>query len=446
MQLIVLGLNHKTAPVEIREKFNFSRSRIRHILRLLKESDDFSEAVLISTCNRTELYLVAQEPEDGMASLHKAVERIAGSAFKNEYFYTLTGVHCVRHLFLVASSLDSLIVGEGQILSQVKDAYHLARMAGTTATLFNTIFNQAISTGKKIRTRTQIAYRSVSVSSAAVDLAMKVVGDLSTADILVIGAGKMGELTARHLMDKGAPSIFVTNRSYEHARELANKFNGSVIRFDDFIDHVVNADIVITSTGATHYIIHHDRLALALEERQKANPLVLIDIAVPRDVDPEVTKLSKVVLYNIDDLQNVVDTNRELRNQDAEAAKLLIEDDIDTLKERLRYLSLRPVMVQLHDKFDFLRERILTKTLKKMPELTEEQQHKIEIMSQRLMYKFLRDPMINMNKAAGTEEEEHVKTDISRFFMLNDKDEDEPENEEKYNYWNQEKPAGPLAE
>ena len=436
MQLIVLGLNHKTAPVEIREKFNFSRSRIKHILRLLKESDDFSEAVLVSTCNRTELYLVAQEPKDGMASLQLAVEHIAGSAFKKEYFYILTGEHCVRHLLLVASSLDSLIVGEGQILSQVKDAYHLARSAGTTATLFNTIFNQAISTGKKIRTRTQIAYRSVSVSSAAVDLAMKVVGDLSTADILVIGAGKMGELTARHLMDKGAPSIFVTNRSYEHAQELAAKFNGSVIRFDDFIDHAVNADIVITSTGAPHYIIQRNLLALALEEREKVTPLVLIDIAVPRDVDPEVTDLKNVMLYNIDDLQNVVDTNKELRNQDAEAAKLLIEDDIATLKERLRYLSLRPIMMQLHDKMDFLRDRILAKTFRKMPELTEEQQRKIEIMTQKLMYKFLRDPMISMNTAAGTEEEEHVRHCISRLFMLNNKDEDEPDNEANYNYWN----------
>jgi len=436
MQLIVLGLNHKTAPVEIREKFNFSRSRIRHILRLFRESDDFSEAVLLATCNRTELYMVAQDPVEGMESLRQIVERIAGPAFKSEYFYTLTGSHCVRHLFLVASSLDSLIVGEGQILSQVKDAYHLARSSGTTSTLFNTIFNQAISTGKKIRTRTQIAYRSVSISSAAVDLAMKVVGNLSEADILVIGAGKMGELTARHLMDKGAPSIFVTNRSYNHALELANKFNGSVIRFDEFIDHVANADIVITSTGAPHYIIQRDRLALALEERQKINPLVLIDIAVPRDVDPEVSDLKDIVLYNIDDLQNVVDTNKELRNQDAESAKQIIEEDIASLKERFRYLSLRPVMVRLQSKFDFLRKRILAKTLRKMPELTEEQQHKIDIMSQRLLYKFLRDPMINMNAAAGTDEEENVKESISRLFMLDNKDEDDA-NDEKYNYyWN----------
>ena len=158
------------------------------------------------------------------------------------------------------------------------------------------------------------------------------------------------------------------------------------------------------------------------------------------------TELKNVVLYNIDDLQNVVDTNKELRNQDAEAAKLLIEEDVAALKERLRYLSLRPVMVRLHDKMDFLRDRILTKTLKKMPELTEDQQHKIDVMTQRLMYKFLRDPMISMNLAAGTDDEEHVKHCISHLFMLNDRDEDDPENEENYNYWDQEEPAGPLAE
>lgn len=436
MQLIVLGLNHKTAPVEVREKFNFSRSRIKHILRLLKQSDDFAEAVLVSTCNRTELYLVAEDMEEDISALFQRVERIAGPSFKKEYFYILTGVNCVRHLLRVTSSLDSLVVGEGQILSQVKDAYHLARMAAMTSTMFNTIFNQAISTGKKIRTRTQIAYRSVSVSSAAVDLAMKITGNLAKADILVIGAGKMSELTARHLLDKGAPSIFVTNRNYTHALELARKFNGAAIRFNEFMDHAANADIVITSTGAPHYIIQKDVLALTLSERLKPNPLVLIDIAVPRDVDPEVSDLDGVILYNIDDLQNVVDTNKELRNQDAEAARLIIEEDIVSLKERLRYLSLRPVMVRLHDKFDFLRQRILEKTLRKMPELTEAQAHKVDVMSRRLLSKFLRDPMINMSKAAGTEDETAVRDNINALFMLDIKDEDELGDETIYNYWN----------
>lgn len=435
MQLIVLGLNHKTAPVEIRERFQFTRSRIRHILHLLKYSEQFSEAVLVSTCNRTELYLVAQEPKDGSTIIRHALERLAGPGFKQEYFYNLTGVNCVRHLFTVASSLDSLIVGEGQILSQIKDAYHLARSSGTTSTLFNTIFNTAIAVGKKVRTKTQIAYRSVSVSSAAVDLALEVLGDLSEADILVLGAGHMSELTARHLMDKGAPSIFVANRSYDHAVELAAKFNGAAIRFDKFMEHATEADIIITSTGAPHYVIEAGPLKGILSGRKKTTPLVLIDIAVPRDVDPEVADLEKVVLYNIDDLKNVVDTNKGVRNQEAAAARLIIEEEIVDLKDRLRYLSLRPVMVRLHDKFDFLRQRILEKTLRKMPELNEDQVRKIDAMTEKLLFKFLRDPMINLNNAAGTDQEEACREAIGKMFMLKTKEEDELGDETTYNYW-----------
>lgn len=435
MKLIVVGLNHKTAPVEIRERFNFSRNRIKHILRILRDSDDFAESVLISTCNRTELYLVAIEPEESLEELFQSIRRYAGPEFRDSYFYTYQGRDCMTHLLKVASSLDSMIVGEGQILSQVKDAYHLARTAGTTSTIFNTLFNQAIATGKKVRTQTHIAYRSVSVSSAAVDLAMKVLNDLSSADILVIGAGKMSELTARHLMDKGAPSIFVSNRNYDHALLLAQKFNGSVIRFDNFLEHAANADIVITSTGAPHYILEHRNLALALRNRRKTTPLVLIDIAVPRDVDPEVTELSDVILYNIDDLQNVVAENKEMRVQDAEAALEIIQADVEAICDRLRYLSMRPVMVRLHDKFDFIRDHLVQKTLRKMPELTETQQRKIISMSEKMLYKFLRNPMINMVQAAGTEEERRYKENINQLFLLNCKEEDEYCNEEVGHYW-----------
>jgi glutamyl-tRNA reductase len=435
MKLIVVGLNHKTAPVEIRERFNFSRNRIKHILRVLRDSDDFVESVLISTCNRTELYLVAIEPEESLEELFQSIRRYAGPAFRDSYFYTYQGRDCITHLLKVASSLDSMIVGEGQILSQVKDAYHLARTAGNTSTIFNTIFNQAIATGKKVRTQTHIAYRSVSVSSAAVDLAMKVVNDLSAADILVIGAGKMSELTARHLMDKGAPSIFVSNRNYDHALLLAKKFNGSVIRFDNFLEHAANADIVITSTGAPHYIIEHQALSLALRNRRKATPLVLIDIAVPRDVDPEVTELSNVVLYNIDDLQNVVAENKEMRAQDAASALEIIQTDVDAIRDRLRYLSMRPVMVRLHDKFDFIRDHLVQKTLRKMPELTEAQQRRIVGMSEKMLYKFLRNPMINMVNAAGTEAEGKYKESINQLFLLNLKEEDDFTDEEVNHYW-----------
>ncbi|MGN0709253.1 MAG: glutamyl-tRNA reductase [Anaerovoracaceae bacterium] len=418
MRSIVIGLNHRTAPVEVREKLKFTRSGVKHLLRLIRHSGVIDEGVLLSTCNRTELYITTDQPAEALEQVGTAAERLAGQKLDNEYFYVWSGTECMRHLLFVTSSLDSLIVGEGQILSQVKDAYHLARSNATTSTVLNTVFNQAIATGKKVRAKTRIACRSVSVSSAAVDLATDVLGSLENADILVIGAGKMSELTAQHLLDKGAPSIFVSNRNYRHARELADRFRGKVIRFDDFLIHAANADIVITSTGAPHYIILHDAMQKALRNREKKTPLVLIDIAVPRDVDPEVEKLDGIVLYNIDDMKSVVDSNKAERLQDAEEAREIVEEDLVSLKERLRYLPMRPVMVTLQDRLDVYRSHLVEQTMKKIPDLSDEDRHKIEEMSEKMMHRFLREPMMNMVNAAGTEKETLLRDGVSTLFML----------------------------
>lgn len=418
MRLIVIGLNHRTAPVELREKLKFSRSGVKHLLYLIRKSRVIDEGVVLSTCNRTEIYVTTDQPEQAADIIRGAAGRFAGQKIDREYFYEKYDTECVRHLMFVTGSLDSLIVGEGQILSQVKDAYSLARSRGTTSTVLNTIFNQSIATGKKVRSETHIAYRSVSVSSAAVDLATEVVGDLADTDILVIGAGKMAELTAQHLLDKGAPSIFVSNRNYEHAKQLAERFRGKVVKFDDFIDHAANADIVITSTGAPHYVIHRETLAETLKKRKKETPLVLIDIAVPRDVDPEVESLDGVVLYNIDDMKTVVDTNKAERLADAAKAQVIVDEDIESLKERLRYLPMRPVMVSLQDRFDVYRSHLVEKTMKKIPDLSDEDRHIIEEMSEKMMHRFLREPMMNMVNAAGTENETRLREGVNTLFML----------------------------
>lgn len=218
MQLTVLGLNHRTAPVEIRERFNFSNDRVASILRRLRNYDNIPEAMLLSTCNRTELYMVIENPHEAIPFIKSLLKHLAGEHYQSDYFYNLNGTNCVKHLFRVASSLDSLIVGEGQILSQIKNAYQIARNNGMTDTILNTIMNKAIAVGKRVRTETKIAYSSVSVSSAAVDLAIKILGDLSKSQILVVGAGHMSELTAQHLLDKGAQTICVSNRHYEKLR------------------------------------------------------------------------------------------------------------------------------------------------------------------------------------------------------------------------------------
>lgn len=419
MQLTVLGLNHRTAPVEVRERFNFSADRVASILRRMRNYDNIPEAVLLSTCNRTELYMVMENIEESIPFVKRLLKHLAGDAYKPEYFYNLSGTHCVRHLFRVASSLDSLIVGEGQILSQIKNAYHIARITGMTDTILNTMMNKAIAVGKRVRTETRIAYSSVSVSSAAVDLAIEILGDLSSAKILVVGAGHMSELTARHLIDKGASTIFVSNRNLEHAQELAKKFNGTAIPYSEMFHLAAEADIIITSTGAPHYVLTAGNLGPLLKNREN-RPLILIDIAVPRDVDPALGEMKGVTVYNIDDLEDVVDVNKTFRSNEAKLAGKIIEEEITALKERLRYYTMRPVMVQLHDKMNFLRQKVLKKAFIKMPGLTDEERRIIDLMTQRLEHKFLREPMKAMNSVAGTPDEERYKNMICDLFLLNE--------------------------
>ena len=406
-------------PVEIRERFNFSNDRVASILRRLRNYDNIPEAMLLSTCNRTELYMVIENPHEAIPFIKSLLKHLAGEHYQSEYFYNLNGTNCVKHLFRVASSLDSLIVGEGQILSQIKNAYHIARINGMTDTILNTIMNKAIAVGKRVRTETKIAYSSVSVSSAAVELAIKILGDLSKAQILVVGAGHMSELTAQHLLDKGAQTICVSNRHYERAQDLADKFHGTAIPYRAMFEHAADADIIITSTGAPHYVLTAENLGPLLPKRN-GRPLILIDIAVPRDVDPRLADVDGVTIYNIDDLEGVVDTNKNFREKEAHVAEQIISEEIGALKERLRYYTMRPVMVQLHDKMNFLRQKVLKKAFIKMPELTDHEKRIIDLMTQRLEHKFLREPMKAMNAVAGTAEEERYKKMMCDLFLLNE--------------------------
>lgn len=433
MQLTVLGLNHRTAPVEIRERFNFNADRVASIMRRLRNYDNIPEAMLLSTCNRTELYMVMENTDESIPFIKRLLKHLAGEEYKFEYFYNFSGTQCVRHLFRVASSLDSLVIGEGQILSQIKNAYHIARTNGMTDTILNTLLNKAIAVGKRVRTETKIAYSSVSVSSAAVDLAIDIIGDLSKANILVLGAGHMSELTARHLIDKGARTIFVSNRNLDHAKELAEKFNGTAIPYSQMFEQAAEADIIITSTGAPHYVLTVENLGPLLPQRN-GKPLILVDIAVPRDVDPLLGEMQGVTVYNIDDLEDVVDINKNFRSNEAKLAAQIIEEEIVSLKERLRYYTMRPVMVQLHDKMNFLRQKILKKAFIKMPELTDKERRIIDLMTQRLEHKFLREPMKAMNSVAGTEREEDYKQMICELFLLNETGE-EFGDENKFENW-----------
>ncbi|MGI6092410.1 MAG: glutamyl-tRNA reductase [Veillonellaceae bacterium] len=418
MQLAVLGLNHKTAPVEVRECFSFSEEEVKSALKHLNRYDDINECVLLSTCNRTEMYAVVDDIEEAYPLMQKILGRAAIN-YDNveEYLYFYTEEQCINHLFRVASGLDSLVIGEGQILSQVKKAYSIARDAETTSTVLNTLFHRAIAVGKKVRTVTRIAHSAVSVSYAAVELAKEVFGDLSQSNVLILGAGEMSELTAKHLVANGVKTVFVSNRRLERAEILAEKFNGIAVPFEDFMKCAVEADIVITSTGAPHYIIRSWDAAHLIPKRN-GKPIIFIDIAVPRDVEPEVAAINGVSLYNIDDLEAVVESNMRLREQEAKDAEKIIAEEMDELLDKFRYLSFRPILARLTDKAEKIRQRELKRALVKLTDITADERKVIESLSKMIIRKMLRDPMVRINEAAGTDREDYYLDAICELFKL----------------------------
>ena len=346
MQLIVLGLNHKTAPVEVRERFSIPADKVSRGLKHLEDYEALNEAVILSTCNRSEMYAVVDDAEEDLPTVKQFLFDLTGNEENiDEYLYYYSGEECIRHLFEVASSLDSLVIGEGQILSQVKKAYAIAREEQTTSTVLNTLFHRAIAVGKRVRTETRIAYNAVSVSYAAVELARKILGDLSESNVLLFGAGQMAELTAQHLVDKGVKKVYVANRSFDRAKELAEKFGGEPVVFETAFKQAVDVNVVVTSTGAPHYVVKPWETQQLMTKR-KGRPLVFIDIAVPRDIEQEVAELDDVYLYTVDDLQSVIEENLQSRRAAAEQAEGMVgtetsnfmawlraQDHMDTIRE-----------------------------------------------------------------------------------------------------------------
>ncbi|MGE4588013.1 MAG: glutamyl-tRNA reductase [Acidaminococcaceae bacterium] len=433
MQLVVLGLNHKTAPVEVRECFSFSEEQVKQALKEVRSCEEFRECVLLSTCNRTELYAVVEDAETALPFMKKFLQRVAvNPPAANNYLFFYTDEDCINHLFRVAASLDSLIIGEGQILSQVKKAYSLARDVQATSTVLNTLFNRAIAVGKKVRTVTHIAYNAVSVSYAAVEMAKKSFGDLSESTVLIVGAGQMSELTAKHLVANGVKTVFVSNRNYNRAVDLAKKFSGIAVHFDDYMQAASKADIVITSTGAPHYIVRSWDVAHLMPKRE-GKPLIFIDIAVPRDVEPEVGAIKGITLYNIDDLEAAVATNIKLRKKEAQAAEKIIVAERAELVEKFQYLSYQPVLANLRDKAERMRLREVKRALAKLPHISPEERKIMENMSKMIVRKLMRDPMISMNEATGTNKENFYLDAICGLFKL-DSIEENSNNEEKNCY------------
>lgn len=430
MQLIVLGLNHKTAPVSVREHFSLTKEKIREGLASLVGSQAIREAVVLSTCNRSEMYAVVEGIGDGTRAIEDFFSELAASDDDmTPYVYVLIHDECIRHLFSVAASLDSLVIGEGQILSQVKDAYAMAHEAGTTSTVLNTLFHRAIATGKRVRTETRIAFSAVSVSYAAVELAREVLGDLKESGVLVYGAGKMASLTIENLKGRGVKRLYIANHHRERAEAMAAEYGGVAVDFDAALDEA-DADIVVTSTGAPHYVVHRSEAERAMKKRG-GRPLLFFDIAVPRDVDPEVGTISGVTVYNIDDLKGVVDEHLAERQKEAQAAARIVEEELCSLMEKFRYLSFQPLMARLSDRADKIRRRELRRATGKIKGLDEDGQRALDSMTKMIVRKLLRFPMMELSAAAGTEREGFYIDAMRKLFKLDCIEEADPLSEKK---------------
>ncbi len=413
MRLKVLGLNHKTAPIEIREKFSIGKEALRRGLENLDSYDGLNEAVILTTCNRSEIYAVTED--DCEASLHQFLNDLIGGSIDEKFLYEHDDAACTEHLFKVAAGLDSLVLGEGQILSQVKEAYTTAKSADATSTILNTLFNRAIAAGKRVRTETKIAYNSVSVSSAAVELANKKLGGLEGRSALIFGAGKMAQLTAQHLLSHGLKKIFVANHHLSRAEEMANKIGGVAVAWEEALTSAAHVDIIITSTGAPHYVIKTWQTQ-QLMTRREGRGIFFIDIAVPRDVDPEVGKIKGVTLYNIDDLESVVEKNLQARQREAVLAKKIIAEDVAALTERFKYLNFQPLMANLSERAEKMRRREVRKILGKLPDMTDDERKILEQMTRRIVRKLLRMPMMKLNASAGTDEENFYTQAVKALF------------------------------
>ncbi len=403
MFLIVIGVNYKTAPVEIREKFSFHEKALKAALKHLKSHDSINGCVILSTCNRTEIYVTSLDAKQGLAHVRQFLaERLGNEAREmDDYIYVHTLHECVRHLFRVAAGLDSMILGEAQILGQVRAAYQIARECGTTNSVLNTVFQQAIFVGKRVRTETRINRSAVSISYAVVELGKQIFGDLHGKSVLIVGAGKMSALSAKHLTSNGVTNILVSNRSFDKAIILAEQFKGKAVRFDDLTMYMGNVDVVISCTAASHYIIKFEDVDKVLSKRPE-HQLFLFDIAVPRNIDPKVSDIPHVELYDIDDLQNVVDKNLEKRRKEAVKANKIVEEEITNFFHWLNTRFVVPVIMALKRRGEMIEHTELEEAFNKLGELSEHERKVISTLAHTIVNQLLREPIINLKRYALT--------------------------------------------
>jgi len=419
MFVILLGINHKTAPIEIREKLAMSKPQIKTKASQLKNLLEIDGVVVLSTCNRTEFYIATKNVDSGKKSLIEFVANYGNCSPKilERYIYLKDCRNAVHHLFRVSAGLDSMILGETQILGQVQDAYEYALEFKISNNVLNTLFQNAISVGKRVRTETLIDRHAVSVSSASVELAKQIFGNLQGHSVLILGAGETSELTARHLVANGVSTVIVANRTFERANLLAQEFGGEAIRLDDFPNYLTRADIVISCTAAPKYIVDANDLLPFIDER-KDKPILFIDIAVPRDINPDVCTLSNVALYDVDDLQNVVHQNLVGRKKEAVKAELIINDELEKFFHWLDTLVVIPTIIALKEQGENIKIKETERALRKLNNLSEKEKNTIKSMANSIVNQLLHNPIANLKEHAHGEKGAIYAEAIQKLFKL----------------------------
>lgn len=421
MHIITIGINYKTAPIEVREKVAFAPNELAEAMCSLKNEKSILENIIVSTCNRTEIYAVVDQIHTGQYYMKRFLLQRFG--LKDEelspYLIIKTGNDAIEHLFTVSSGLDSMVIGETQILGQVKDSYLLAQEDQVIGTIFNQLFKQAITFAKKVHSETGIGENAVSVSYAAVELSKKIFSNLKGCNVLIVGAGKMSNLALQNLYSQGVGKVTVINRTTENAVKLASQFNGVGKGLDSLEDSLKEADIVISSTGSKEYVIT-EKMIQRIEKARKGKPLFLVDIAVPRDIEPSIHNISSVFLYDIDDLQGIVAENLAEREREAVKIKQSIVEEIDNFQSWLSLLGVVPVISALREKALDIQADTMTSLERKLPHLSERDLKVIQKHTKSIVNQLLRDPIMKAKEMGSSKQSEAQIALFKEIFNLNE--------------------------
>ncbi len=419
MKLLVTGLSHHTAPIEVRERLAFDDNALPQALDRLRGKPGMIEGMILSTCNRVEVAVTTEEDNGtgNMVETFLAEARNVEPAWVAPYLYHYNGRDAIRHLFRVASSLDSQVVGEPQILGQLKTAYAVAKQHGSVTGFLDLVMTRAFNVAKRVRTETEIGASAVSVSYAAVELARDIFGSLQEKKVLLVGAGKMAESAARHLRRSGVADIVVTNRTRSRADALAEDFQGRVADYDDFHNILPEVDIVIASSGAPHHILTKDAMRAVINKRRN-RPMFLIDIAVPRNIEPSVNELDGVFLYDIDDLGRVVESNLASRRNVAEQAEEIIDEEVQRMMLRLKTREIAPTIVELQEQLEQVRSGEIERMRAKLGPVTPQQEEAIEAITRGIVNKIAHVPITELRRRANDPEGIALMTTIRKLFRL----------------------------